>query len=85
MRRSLLLLPVFLLAGCGEEPQPATPAPAPAALPKTQLERDINVTGAASAVGYDGDAIKQDIQKTVDAQQEQNRKAAEAAQGSDGQ
>lgn len=75
--RSLLVLPLLALAGCGSDPAPAQPPPKP---PATPLERDINAVGAASAVGYDGDALKQDVQRTVDLQQQRNAEAARATE-----
>lgn len=66
MRQSLVVLGVMMslaLMSCGDEP--ATEAkPAPQA-PQTERERQINNTQAASAVGYDGDALKRSVQKTV--------------------
>ena len=68
-RHSVLLAPLLLLAGCGGD---ATPPPNPAAAPATQLDRDINKVGAASAVGYDGAGLQEDVRRTVEAQQQQN-------------
>lgn len=74
-RRTYLLAPLLLLAGCGDDPAP------PAAPPATQLEKDLNKVGAASAVGYDGAALQGDVRRTVEAQQRQNAQteAARAA------
>lgn len=65
-RRCLLLAPLLLLAACGEDPAP------PATPPATQLEQDLNKVGAASAVGYDGAALQEDVRRSVEAQQRQN-------------
>ena len=59
-RRTYLLAPLLLLAGCGDDPAP------PAAPPATQLEKDLNKVGAASAVGYDGAALQGDVRRTVE-------------------
>ncbi len=53
----------MLLAGCGDEP--AAPSKTTPPAPQTERERQINNTQAASAVGYDGDALKASVQKTV--------------------
>ena len=66
-----------LLCGCwGSAPTPQK-ADAPAAAAKTapansvdELRRKADLTEAASLVGYDGKAIKQDLHKVIDAQQE---------------
>ena len=66
-----------LLSGCWG----STPAPqktdAPAAVEKAvpmnstdELRRKADLTEAASLVGYDGKAIKEDLHKVIDAQQE---------------
>ena len=77
-RRTYLIAPLLLLAGCGDDPAPAAK---PAAPPATPLERDLNKVGAASAVGYDGAALQEDVRRTVEAQQRQNAQteAARAA------
>jgi hypothetical protein len=59
-----LIAVAVCLVGCGAEPAaPAKPAP-PA--PQSERERLINNTQAASAVGYDGEALKASVQKTVE-------------------
>ena len=66
MRLSLLILGVvcsWALNGCGEES--STEAKPVTQAPQTERDRQINNTQAASAVGYDGDALKQSVQKTV--------------------
>ena len=70
MRLSLLILGVvcsWALNGCGEESSKAasTEAKPVTQAPQTDRERQINNTQAASAVGYDGDALKSSVQKTV--------------------
>lgn len=65
-----------LLCGCwGSTPAPQkTDAPAAAktapANSVEELKRKADLTEAASLVGYDGKAIKQDLHKVIDAQQE---------------
>lgn len=66
MRLSLLILGAvcsWALSGCGEES--TTEAKPANQAPQTERERQINNTQAASAVGYDGDAVKRSVQKTV--------------------
>jgi uncharacterized lipoprotein YajG len=75
---------VVLLAGCGDEPQPA--AATPAKEPVSAQQQQINNTAAASAVGYDGQAVKRAVQRTVDTNNRQNeelQKAVDAASQSD--
>jgi len=67
--RSLLLVPLLLFVGCGDDPAPAAKPAPPAA---TQLDSDIRKVGVASAAGYDGTALQVDVQSAVDAQQRHN-------------
>ncbi len=88
MRISFIALIAFIafiavtvfMVGCGDEPAaPAKPTP-PA--PQTERERLINNTHAASVVGYDGEALKASVQKTVetlDQHAADTQKAAESA------
>ncbi len=78
----VLSVPILmLLAACGDEPaQPPKLAPKP----QTEREKAINNTQAASAVGYDGDALKQSVQTMVDGAGQQNQKAAEATAAASG-
>ena len=79
MRLIPILAFVVLAAGCGDEPDTAKqPEQAPPP-PKTEQERLINNTQAASAVGYDGQAVKRQVQKTVDINNDHNAKIEEAA------
>ena len=48
---------------CGDEP--AADPKQTSQPPQTERDRQINNTQAASAVGYDGDALKRSVQKTV--------------------
>lgn len=64
----------LLLTSCGEDPV-AAPMPQKQ---QTDREKAINNTEAASAVGYDGDALKQTVQKMVDGADKQDAKTAEA-------
>lgn len=80
-RRLLIVLPLVLLAGCGEEvnqpKKPVPPPPKPPA-PTSQLQRDINATEVSEIVGYDGAAMKGAVQRSVDLQQQQNQRSADA-------
>lgn len=79
MRLIPILAALALLSGCGDEPETAKqPEQAPAS-PKTDQERQINNLQAASAVGYDGQALKRSVQKTVDRNNDHNAKIEEAA------
>ena len=67
-----------LFCGCwGSTPAPQKTDTPAAAAEKTvpmnsteELRRKADLTEAASLVGYDGKAIKQDLHKVIDAQQE---------------
>jgi hypothetical protein len=59
----LLLLCAGASGGCGCSDQPDHHALPPE---KSQIQRDIDKTEAASAVGYDGGALKHDVQGMVD-------------------
>ncbi len=78
MRLIPILAFVVLAAGCGDEPEAAKSEQAPPP-PKTEQERLINNTQAASAVGYDGQAVKRAVQRTVDINNDHNAKTEEAA------
>lgn len=82
MRKFVALVIVagcVILCGCwGSTPEPQkTDVPAAAAPAKPapanstdELRRKADLTEAASLVGYDGKAIKEDLHKVIDAQQE---------------
>ena len=82
MRHPILLVAIVpliaFLAGCGDEPQASSPQPAPEP-PKSDLQRKIDNTEAASAVGYDGGAVKHAVQGMVDSNQRHNDRIQEAA------
>lgn len=78
MRRLLIALPLLMLAGCGEEEAKPPPPPMAPAPPTSELQRNINATEVSSAVGYDGEALKQSVQGAVDAQQKHNADSAAA-------
>ena len=66
MRLSFITLGIvcsFSLMSCGDEP--AADVKPSKQQPQTERDRQINNTQAASAVGYDGDALKRSVQKTV--------------------
>ncbi len=72
-----LLASVGALAACGCSIEATPTAPPP---PKTDLERRVDSVEAASAVGYDGKALKQDVQGMVK-QQDRSQEAFDAANG----
>ncbi len=75
----LLLLGVLACGGCDDQPDHHALPPE-----KTQLQRRIDSTEAASVVGYDGGALKHDVQGTVDrqdVQQSRTQAAMDAASG----
>ncbi len=77
-RPLLLVVSVLFIAGCGDEPvtkDQAAPKP-----PASEQERLINNTRAASAVGYDGEALKRSVQQTVNIYDQHNAKVTEAAE-----
>jgi hypothetical protein len=80
---SILIVGSIALVGCGDEPAPTSQAkPDAPAAPTSERERLINNTQAASAVGYDGDAVKRSVQgmvNTTDRQQQQLDEATKAA------
>ncbi len=65
------------LAGCGCSIEATPTAPPP---PKTDLERRVDSVEAASAVGYDGQALKRDVQGMVKTQ-DRAQEAFDAANG----
>lgn len=73
MRKFLLLAPALLLLSACDD----VPAPQPQK-PQTEREKAINNTQAASVVGYDGDALKQSVQKMVDGAEKQDAKTKQA-------
>ncbi len=78
----LFLLPATLLMyGCGsgsETPKTATPTATTAsgtAMSKTdELKQKAKVAEAASLVGYDGKAIREDLNKIIDIQAEEAKR-----------
>ncbi len=75
----LLLVSALAGGGCGDQPEHQALPPE-----KTKLQQRIDSTEAASAVGYDGAALKHDVQGTVDregVQQSRTQAAMDAASG----
>ncbi|HNX74350.1 MAG TPA: hypothetical protein PLM07_12840 [Candidatus Rifleibacterium sp.] len=73
----LLFASASLLCGCGGAPEaPKTPAPVAENTTKAPLSKSdalrekAKFAEAASLVGYDGKAIKEDLNKVIDAQEE---------------
>jgi hypothetical protein len=86
--RRLLIVPLVLLAGCGDDTnKPVGPVgpPPPPPPPQTQLQHNINATEVSGVVGYDGEAIKRSVQGTVDAQQKRNAESEAARAAAAGQ
>lgn len=88
MRLSSAVLGVvcsLFLMSCGDDsvppstPLPSTPLPSPTPAPQTERDRQINNTQAASAVGYDGDAVKRSVQKVVTTLENHNAETQAAA------
>ncbi|HEX5276150.1 MAG TPA: hypothetical protein VFW42_00605 [Fluviicoccus sp.] len=73
MKKFLLALPFLLLAGCDQPPPSGE-------IRKVDTGRkETRTLEAASAVGYDGKAIRQKVDKGLDANDEYNRKLQEQA------
>jgi hypothetical protein len=72
MKAITLTLLALLTTGCGPEPTPPQPKPDTGRPETRSLE-------AASAVGYDGKAIRQKVDKGLDANDDYNRKLQEQA------
>ena len=83
MRLSSAILGVvcsLFLMSCGDDSvPPSTPLPSPTPAPQTERDRQINNTQAASAVGYDGDAVKRSVQKAVTTLENHNAETQAAA------
>ena len=89
MRLSFIFLGVVCslsLMSCGDEPTADAKTAPPG--PQSERDRQINNTQAASAVGYDGDALKRSVQKTVNTLENhtaETQTATQAATDSAGQ
>jgi hypothetical protein len=76
-----LLVCAGAVAGCGCSSQPDHQALPPE---KSQIQRDIDKTEAASAAGYDGGALKHDVQGMVDRQDRQDTRTQSALDAASG-
>lgn len=76
----ILVIAGFLIPGCCTQSSPAPEAkPAVPAAPMSQadqMRKKANIAEAASLVGYNGKAIKRDLNKLID-QQEKSAKQLE--------
>ncbi len=80
----ILLITAFLIPGCCTQTKPVTEVkPAVPAAPLSQadqMRKKANIAEAASLIGYDGKAIKRDLNKIID-QQEKSAKQLEDLKG----
>ena len=78
----VVLVILGALAGCGDDPAPMANKAGQPPAPQSERDRQINNTQAVSAVGYDGDALKRSVQKTVNTLENhtaESQKATDAA------
>lgn len=75
---AILILGAALLAGCGDEEPPPAPA-SPSAPADSARERELRKLKALDAVGHDGDAVRRQLERSIDAVEKRNRQTDEAA------
>jgi hypothetical protein len=78
MKKLIILLALSLITGCGSEkaPEKTEAAKAEEKKPLTKIEKlrkKAEFTKAASMVGYDGKQINKDLNKILDAAENQNK------------
>ncbi len=69
----LLLLVAVCSSGCGNSVQPRKPEAAAPVSQADQLRQKARITEAASMVGYDGKAIRKNLDKIIDESEEAKR------------
>ena len=76
----VLTVVVCLINGCCAGPEAAKPVPPKVEAPLSksdQLRQKAKIAEAASLVGYDGKAIKRDLNKIIDQQEESAKRLDE--------
>lgn len=87
-RRTCALVAIAIgLVGCGDEPPPPKPYAQPdsAAQQAPATDERVQKLGAADAAGYDGRAVQQSVQRSLDRSEAQQRERDAALQAASGQ